>query len=96
MVGVQADPAAALQLRDIGPPAENVKAAAKFRQFWGDKAELRRFQVCPKQSFVQLMLLCACISMHLVLQRSSRAEMLPGMLKACFHGPMYLCASINI
>lgn len=45
MVGVQTDPAAALQLRDIGPPAENVKAAAKFRQFWGDKAELRRFQV---------------------------------------------------
>ena len=46
MVGVQADPTAALQLRDIGPPAESVKAAAAFRQFWGDRAELRRFQVC--------------------------------------------------
>lgn len=44
LVGVQADPTAAMQLRDIGPPADDVQAAAKFRQFWGDKAELRRFQ----------------------------------------------------
>ena len=45
LVGVQVDPTAALQLRDIGPAADSIKAAAKFRQFWGDKAELRRFQV---------------------------------------------------
>ena len=45
LVGVQVDPTAALQLRDIGPAADNLKAAAQFRQFWGDKAELRRFQV---------------------------------------------------
>ncbi|DBB01879.1 TPA: hypothetical protein ACH3X1_000480 [Trebouxia sp. C0004] len=44
LVGVQVDPAAALQIRDMGPPADDVQAAAKFRQFWGDKAELRRFQ----------------------------------------------------
>ncbi|KAF7542819.1 hypothetical protein G7Z17_g11250 [Cylindrodendrum hubeiense] len=27
-----------------GPPAEEQKDAARFRQFWGDKAELRRFK----------------------------------------------------
>ena len=27
-----------------GPPAEEQKEAAKFRQFWGEKAELRRFK----------------------------------------------------
>ncbi|KAJ3532365.1 hypothetical protein NM208_g8472 [Fusarium decemcellulare] len=27
-----------------GPPAEEQKDAAKFRQFWGEKAELRRFK----------------------------------------------------
>ncbi|KAL3158789.1 hypothetical protein ABBQ32_011516 [Trebouxia sp. C0010 RCD-2024] len=44
LVGVNVDSAAALQLRDMGPPADDVQAAAKFRQFWGEKAELRRFQ----------------------------------------------------
>jgi U3 small nucleolar RNA-associated protein 22 len=31
-------------LVDHGPAAENKKEAASFRQFWGDKAELRRFK----------------------------------------------------
>jgi U3 small nucleolar RNA-associated protein 22 len=29
---------------DHGPAAEDAKSAAKFRQFWGEKAELRRFK----------------------------------------------------
>jgi len=29
---------------DKGPPTENKEAAAGFREFWGDKAELRRFK----------------------------------------------------
>ena len=29
---------------DHGPPAEDRKAAAAFRRFWGEKAELRRFK----------------------------------------------------
>ncbi|PHH86315.1 hypothetical protein CDD83_10421 [Cordyceps sp. RAO-2017] len=29
---------------EYGPPAEDQKEAAIFRQFWGDKAELRRFK----------------------------------------------------
>ncbi|PKU81278.1 nucleolar protein 6 [Dendrobium catenatum] len=32
------------RLVDIGPHAENNEEAAKFRKFWGDKAELRRFR----------------------------------------------------
>ncbi|XP_058112388.1 uncharacterized protein LOC131255639 isoform X1 [Magnolia sinica] len=29
---------------DVGPNAENKEEAAKFRKFWGEKAELRRFK----------------------------------------------------
>ncbi|EQB59151.1 nrap protein [Colletotrichum gloeosporioides Cg-14] len=32
------------RLMEYGPSAELEKEAAKFRKFWGDKAELRRFQ----------------------------------------------------
>ena len=42
---IKADAAAALRLVDIGPPADDAAAAKAFRDFWGDKAELRRFQV---------------------------------------------------
>ncbi|KAI8566766.1 hypothetical protein RHMOL_Rhmol02G0067400 [Rhododendron molle] len=34
----------ALRVVDIGPNAENKNEALKFRKFWGDKAELRRFK----------------------------------------------------
>ncbi|KAL6987809.1 hypothetical protein U1Q18_013554 [Sarracenia purpurea var. burkii] len=34
----------ALRVVDIGPNAENKDEAFKFRKFWGDKAELRRFK----------------------------------------------------
>ncbi|XP_052196632.1 uncharacterized protein LOC127803986 isoform X2 [Diospyros lotus] len=33
-----------LRVVDIGPNAENKDEALKFRKFWGDKAELRRFK----------------------------------------------------
>ena len=39
------DPAAALRMVDIGPPADDAGAAKAFRAFWGNRAELRRFQV---------------------------------------------------
>lgn len=34
----------AFRIVDIGPDAENKEEALKFRKFWGDKAELRRFK----------------------------------------------------
>ena len=42
----QLDTGEALRAVDMGPPAENPKAAA-FREFWGERAELRRYKVCP-------------------------------------------------
>ncbi len=42
----QLDTGEALRAVDMGPPAESPKAAA-FREFWGDRAELRRYKVCP-------------------------------------------------
>ena len=45
-----------LRAVDMGPAAEDV-GAADFRAFWGDRAELRRFQVRPS-----LVLLPACTS----------------------------------
>ncbi|GAB4820593.1 hypothetical protein N2152v2_007639 [Parachlorella kessleri] len=44
LVGVQVDPTAALRAVDIGPPADQATAAKAFREFWGDRSELRRFQ----------------------------------------------------
>ncbi|KAB5518226.1 Nrap protein [Coniochaeta sp. 2T2.1] len=38
------DPANASRQVDHGPPAEEKKEAEKFRRFWGDKSELRRFK----------------------------------------------------
>ncbi|KAL3426205.1 nrap protein [Phlyctema vagabunda] len=38
------DPANIDRLVDHGPPAEEKKKAAKFQEFWGEKAELRRFK----------------------------------------------------
>lgn len=43
-VGALMDPAQAQRLVDIGPAADDRKAAARFRAFWGDRSELRRFQ----------------------------------------------------
>ena len=40
----QLDRGEALRAVDMGPPAESPKAAA-FREFWGDRAELRRYKV---------------------------------------------------
>ncbi|PNY24405.1 U3 small nucleolar RNA-associated protein 22 [Tolypocladium capitatum] len=44
LVGVIFEPAHMSRQMEYGPPAEEPKEAAAFRQFWGDKAELRRFQ----------------------------------------------------
>ncbi|CAM1503781.1 Fc.00g013720.m01.CDS01 [Cosmosporella sp. VM-42] len=44
LVGVVFDPAQMSRQMEHGPPAEEQKDAARFRQFWGDKAELRRFK----------------------------------------------------
>ncbi|KIW00895.1 uncharacterized protein PV09_07647 [Verruconis gallopava] len=44
LLGCILDPANAHRLIDHGPTAEDKIAAAKFRKFWGQKAELRRFR----------------------------------------------------
>ncbi|KAF2011778.1 pre-rRNA processing protein-like protein Utp22 [Aaosphaeria arxii CBS 175.79] len=44
LVSLAIDPSNAYRSVDHGPPAEDKKAAASFRQFWGEKAELRRFK----------------------------------------------------
>ncbi|KAF2971965.1 hypothetical protein GQX73_g1516 [Xylaria multiplex] len=43
LVGIMCDPAKASQGREFGPLYENKKDAAKFREFWGDIAELWQF-----------------------------------------------------
>ncbi|KAF2737922.1 Nrap protein [Polyplosphaeria fusca] len=44
LVNMITNPAAAHRTVDHGPSAESKKEAASFRQFWGEKAELRRFK----------------------------------------------------
>lgn len=44
---VQVDSTAILRVLDKGPPGQDAAACKAFREFWGDKAELRRFPVCP-------------------------------------------------
>lgn len=43
-VHVTFDPANISRQVDHGPPAEDKKEAEKFRKFWGEKSELRRFK----------------------------------------------------
>ena len=43
-VQLVANPETVNRAVDRGPPAENEKASHQFRQFWGEKAELRRFK----------------------------------------------------
>lgn len=43
-VGACMDPALAGRLVDVGPSADDTKASSRFRSFWGERAELRRFQ----------------------------------------------------
>lgn len=44
LIGARLDPTLALRLVDIGPAADDGPAAARFRGFWGEVSELRRFQ----------------------------------------------------
>ncbi|ROT42737.1 pre-rRNA processing protein Utp22 [Sodiomyces alkalinus F11] len=44
LIGVVFNPANMGRAMEYGPSAEARKEAAKFRQFWGDKSELRRFK----------------------------------------------------
>ncbi|EFJ46211.1 hypothetical protein VOLCADRAFT_93423 [Volvox carteri f. nagariensis] len=43
-LGAIMDPLAACRLVDVGPAADDGPAAGRFRKFWGEKAELRRWQ----------------------------------------------------
>lgn len=44
LLGIRLDPTTAFKSVDVGPAAEKKVLAAEFRSFWGEKAELRRFQ----------------------------------------------------
>ncbi|KAK7757533.1 U3 snoRNP protein [Diatrype stigma] len=43
IVGIAVDPTKASQGREYGPPYEQKKDAAKFREFWGEKSDLWQF-----------------------------------------------------
>lgn len=43
-IGLALDPVNSARSVDRGPSAEDVEGTASFREFWGDKAELRRFK----------------------------------------------------
>ena len=43
-IGVSFDPVHMARQMEFGPPAEEQKEAARFRSFWGEKSELRRFK----------------------------------------------------
>lgn len=54
-----------------GPPAEEAKDAARFRQFWGEKAELRRFKdgsilECVDWSGKEALSVCEEISQYIL------------------------------
>ena len=57
MHSVQVVPGEAFRMLDRGPPAESADAAA-FRAFWGDRAELRRFQVLAPLCWPRCAVLC--------------------------------------
>ncbi|KAI1863457.1 uncharacterized protein JN550_009568 [Neoarthrinium moseri] len=44
LIGVVTDPSLVARKMDLGPSVEQKEEAAKYRDFWGEKAELRRFQ----------------------------------------------------
>jgi U3 small nucleolar RNA-associated protein 22 len=44
VLGVLLDPVQARRLMDLGPDAEDADASAAFRNFWGPRSEMRRFQ----------------------------------------------------
>ena len=44
VVGLILDPAHATRVIDIGPSSDQAAAGAAFRDFWGEKADLRRFK----------------------------------------------------
>ncbi|KAF2267649.1 pre-rRNA processing protein Utp22 [Lojkania enalia] len=44
LINFATNPITANRTVDLGPTAENKREAASFRQFWGEKAELRRFK----------------------------------------------------
>src|SRR5690606_876077 len=43
-IGITFDPVNMGRQMEFGPPAEEQKEAARFRSFWGQKSELRRFK----------------------------------------------------
>ncbi|KAK5995751.1 U3 small nucleolar RNA-associated 22-like protein [Cladobotryum mycophilum] len=73
LVGVMFDSANMSRQMELGPPAEEQKEAARFRQFWGEKSELRRFKdgsilECVEWSAKLPLQICEEIT-HYILQR---------------------------
>jgi U3 small nucleolar RNA-associated protein 22 len=44
VLGLTIDPTKAVKMVEIGPAADDQVQAEQFREFWGDKAEIRRFK----------------------------------------------------
>lgn len=56
-----------MRVLDMGPDAEDKAAVKHFRQFWGDKAELRRFKVSSPHTWDTYTLLpFQCMSWQLL------------------------------
>lgn len=45
LLAIRVEPVIALRALDVGPAADDAAAAKAFQEFWGQKAELRRFPV---------------------------------------------------
>lgn len=69
LIGIIFDPSHMSRRMEYGPPAEEEKEAAAFRQFWGAKAELRRFKdgsilECVEWSSKQAASICEEIAVY--------------------------------
>ncbi|GAX78374.1 hypothetical protein CEUSTIGMA_g5816.t1 [Chlamydomonas eustigma] len=82
------DATLALRLADVGPAADDTKASAAFRAFWGAKSELRRFQDGKISEAVVWD--CAPVDRHKIpdriVQYAAGAHLPPGSSVACCSG----------
>lgn len=63
-ISLQLESEGAYRAVEIGPSADSPEAA-EFCQFWGEKSEMRRFQVCSSMTLSFLLNTAVSISINL-------------------------------